>query len=510
MESIREKRIRKITQLYYSRPEVQKAIYEFSKNREISPRYFEGFGKRPDSFQFKGDIFSLVKKGATSFHASEELWKNPLEIETGMDEKASNELRIGWDLLIDIDCKWFDYSKLAAKAIIKVLNNHGVKNVGIKFSGSKGWHILVPWEAFPKEVSGIATKNLFPELPRKVIAYLRAKSRDEMEKLLPKDFEKQFKKIEIKKGVKCRNCGEIAGQFHEVEYYCKFCRQGEIRKTKENLKLKCAECGRELEEVSKIEVLECAKCNIDSKKNPDKFTEFSQTDLFELMGLDLVLVSPRHLFRMPYSLHEKTSLASVVINEEEIEDFEFKNADPMSVKVREFSPEAKENEAEELVLRSLDWSKASGFDKEIEKKAEGKYANFKPIELKNLEESEFPPCVKKILEGVKDGRKRALFVLINFFRSIGVEKEILEKKIQDWNEKNEVPLKKGYINSQLVWSYRRKPILPQNCREFYLSLGVCSPDKTCSSIKNPVNYTVRRNYAKNNLKKEKPKKKKSK
>ena len=67
-QSINEKRIRSLTNLYYSRPDIQKAIFEFSKNRETIPRYFEGFGKRPDSLQYKGDIFELVKKGATSFH----------------------------------------------------------------------------------------------------------------------------------------------------------------------------------------------------------------------------------------------------------------------------------------------------------------------------------------------------------------------------------------------------------------------------------------------------------
>ena len=84
-----------------------KAIFEFSKNREISPRYYEGFGKRPDTFQFKGDVFSLAKKGATSFHSSEELWEDPLKIETGMGKKDADDIRIGWDLLIDIDSPFF-------------------------------------------------------------------------------------------------------------------------------------------------------------------------------------------------------------------------------------------------------------------------------------------------------------------------------------------------------------------------------------------------------------------
>ena len=124
-ESVKEKRIKSVTQLYYSRSDVQKAIFEFSKNREIVPRYYESFGKRPDSFQYIGDVFELVKKGATSFNCSEELWEDPLEISTGMSEKEYNKLRIGWDLVIDIDCKWFDYAKKAAQAIVKAIEKTG-------------------------------------------------------------------------------------------------------------------------------------------------------------------------------------------------------------------------------------------------------------------------------------------------------------------------------------------------------------------------------------------------
>src|SRR3989338_2213852 len=161
--SEKEKRIRNLTSLYYSRPEIQKAMYEFSKTREIAPRFFEGFGKRPDVLQYYSDIFSLSQKGATSFHCSEELWSDPLHIVTGMNEKQYNELRIGWDLLIDIDSKYIDYSKVCAKIIIKFLEFQGIKNIGIKFSGSKGFHIIVPWKAFPKIVFGQKTSEMFPE-----------------------------------------------------------------------------------------------------------------------------------------------------------------------------------------------------------------------------------------------------------------------------------------------------------------------------------------------------------
>jgi len=176
-ESFKEKRIKEITIIYYSIPEIRKAIFDFSQNRECIPRYYEGFGKRPDSFQYKGDIFELVKKGATSFHCSEELWSNPLSISTDLSEKQLDELRIGWDLLLDIDSKYLDYSKILALQIIKVFKFHGIKNFGIKFSGSKGFHLIIPWKAFPKEVNNLKTSNRFPEWPRIVLNYITEKTK---------------------------------------------------------------------------------------------------------------------------------------------------------------------------------------------------------------------------------------------------------------------------------------------------------------------------------------------
>jgi hypothetical protein len=407
--SVNEERIRKITSLYYSRPEIQKALFEFSKNREICPRYFEGFGKRPDTFEYVGDIFELVKKGATSFHCSEELWKDPLKIQTGMNEKQLNELRMGWDFLIDIDSKYIDYSKIMAIEILKVLRFHGVKNVGIKFSGSKGFHLIIPWKAFPKEINGVKTSDKFPEWPRILVKYI-------------------------------------------------------VEQTKDKL----------VEKISELE-------------SPNKYIK-DYTAPKEVMP-DLVLVSPRHLFRMPYSLHEKTALASIVLKPEEIEEFDMKNANPMklsSLDIKNFFPNSKEGEATEILVQALDWYKDNNKN---EPKKEG---DFKPIKLKNLSDANFPPCIKNILKGLPDGKKRALFVLINLFRSIGMDRDELEKRIYEWNKKNETPLREGYLNSQILWAYRNKPIMPPNCKEFYQGIGVCEPDSFCKLIKNPTNYVIRK------------------
>jgi hypothetical protein len=474
-------------------------MYNFCVGREVSPRYFEGFGKRPDSLQYPADILNLAKNGATSFHCSEEIWTDPLQISTEMNEKQTKELRKGWDLLIDIDCAHgMEFSILAAKAIVASLNQHGIEHVGIKFSGSKGFHILVPWKAFPKEINGIPTANLFPEIPRKVVGYLRYYSEPILKSMLPENFYEQFKTVQIKKGVKCQKCNEVADIYKQVELYCKFCRRGEIRKFQvgeQKESYSCPECRRKLEEINPREVYECRKCKINSIKEPKSFViGKEEIDLYELMGLDLILVSPRHLFRAPYSLHEKTALASVVLTKEELENFQKeRDPDPLRIKIKNFNQDAEENEAAELIMQALDWAKSTGFGEESGIKASGKFAEYKPIKLEGLTDEHFPPCIKKILNGVGDGRKRALFAIMNLFRSIGMEKEDLEKRIYEWNDKNEVPLKRGYIHAQLIWAYKRKPIMPPNCKEFYRGIGVCNPDQTCNVIKNPVNYVIKKN-----------------
>lgn len=487
-----EQRIRQLTSLYYSRPEVLNAIFEFSKNREVSPRFMEAFGKRPDSFQYKSDIFELVKKGATSFHCSVELWSDPLKLSTNQTREQLNELRTGWDLLIDIDCKYFDFSKKAAIAVVSVLREYGVKNVGIKFSGSKGFHIIIPWNSFPEMVSGEKTKNLFPELPRKIIQFLSFQSQKKMSTLLDDDFYEQFKDTKIRKGIKCNNCNKIAREYFHVLFLCNNCKRKEDKKITSESEIKpvkCPDCRGLLEVKEKKQFYKCEKCKIDSINSPNDFSRHVEIDLFELMGLDMILISPRHLFRMPYSLHEKTSLSSLVLNYEELQDFHPKDADILKIKMKNFMPNSKEGEATELVVHALDWYKDSNPEKETETKTP---KTFSPIKIQNISESIFPPSIQQILKGVSDGRKRALFILINLFRSIGMEKDEIEKEINSWNSKNSTPLPEGYIKAQVLWSYRNKIVPPPNFdKDHYKGIGIIPSDEEMR-YKNPVNYIIKK------------------
>ena len=100
----KQRKINLIASSYYSRKEIQKAIFDFCNGRETVPNFNnEFFGKRPDVLDYPGDILELVRKGATSFHCSEEIWVDPLKIDTNMNPEQYNQIRGGWDFLIDID-----------------------------------------------------------------------------------------------------------------------------------------------------------------------------------------------------------------------------------------------------------------------------------------------------------------------------------------------------------------------------------------------------------------------
>jgi len=491
-----KEKIYQLATFYYSRKDIQEAIFKFCQNREAIPRYYEGFGKRPDSLEYPGDIMQQVQKGATSFHCSEEIWQDPLAISTELNKEQLNKLREGWDLIIDIDCKWFDYAKMAALSVIQALKEHGIKNFGLKFSGSKGWHILIPWEAFPDEVNNIKTKDMFPEYPRIIISYLYNYAEKIFQASLPEDFSKQFKNINIRKGIKCRNCNNLSEEYFLIDFKCNKCKRKETKKLNKNAKIaeyKCPDCRGDMLILDRKTFYECKKCKINSQQNFNNFSESEEEDLFQLMGLDLVLVSPRHLFRAPYSLHEKTGFASVVLSEEEIENFKPKDADPLKIKIRNFYPKAEKDEAQNLLVSALEWHGEMERKKPKTEERDNKTKTGKFEEISVDKSSiKYPPTIKKILEGMEDGKKRALFILLNFFRSLNFSKEEIEKKIDEWNKKNPKKLKEGYIQAQLDWTFRQKKMLPPNYdKPFYRDIGL-NPDDEELRLKNPVSYVIRK------------------
>ena len=160
----------------------------------------------------------------------------------------------------------------------------------------------------------------------------------------------------------------------------------------------------------------------------------------------------------------------------------------MKIKIKNFLLYSTEDEAKKLVRDSVDWYGNS----EVLREEKFHSKEFQPIKLENLSDSFLPPSIQKILLGIEDGKKRALFILINLFRSIGMEKEEIEKRIFSWNSKNPLPLKEGYIKTQIMWSYRNKIAPPPNFdKDYYRGIGII-PTEEELRLKNPINYILKK------------------
>jgi len=483
---------------HYKHKEIQEAMVQQARNKEIGVRYGDSFGKRPDILSYPRDVLELALQNVTSFHASEELWSNPLNLGSNLTRKELDELRMGWDLVLDIDCPDWEFSKLTAHLFIKALKENGVKQseISCKFSGNKGFHIGVPFEAFPKEFGNKLTKERFPEAPRKISLYLLdfiskkyvaiEKNNINFDKEYVFTLENLKEKFGDRKFIlrKCSNCKkEISSIEQEIpDFICPIC---DRRIKEEKDFLKCEQCNILMEKIENKKAL----CGCGSNEYNSRFNPAS------ILEVDSILISSRHLYRMPYSLHEKSGLVSLPINPEKVMEFEKKTARPEAMLTslmprftfldRNVSGES----ARGLLLRALEFEVKMEREQELEQKGHEEYKIESPIT-----EEFFPPCINKILQGVEDGKKRSVFILMNFLGKIGWSKEEIKAFLLKWNrEKNNEPLRDNYIFGQLS-SFKPGDKLPPNCNNeaYYLGIGMCFPDGLCGKIKNPVNYTILR------------------
>ena len=419
---------------YYKRRDIQEALVKHAQNKEVGIFYGESFGKRPDILSFPNDVIELAINKATSFHSSEEIWSNPLALDNNPSPQEIKELRMGWDLVLDIDCKIFEYSRICADLIAEFLRSYEIKKIYAKFSGNKGFHLGVSFGSFPAEIGHQKTKDLFPEAARKIAAFIRESIKEEL--------------------------GNRIMNFEE----------GKLEKVREKV-------GLNTEDILRYEI------NKQGYKEP-------KLEVSKFLEIDTVLISHRHLYRMPYSLHEKSGLASLPIDPDNILLFEKNMAIPEKVKVSEFGFLEISTEwisAGGLLIDALDFKVKAPEIKE--KKEEKEYDQI--LFTDRIGEEFFPPCIKLISKGLEDGKKRGLFCLANFLGKVGWSKKELEEYIQQWNEKNPTRLRPAYIKGQIN-HYKPGERLPPNCdnEAYFKGIGVCQPDNFCSRIKNPVNYTL--------------------
>jgi len=516
---------------HYKRRDVQEAMISAARGREVAVRYGNGFGKRPDILEYPTDILEFARQGATSFHASEERWTNPLLLVPGMRPQELNSLRTGWDFILDVDCELWEYAKLITHLLIKALRAHGIRAVSCKFSGNKGFHIAIPFEAFPDAVQGRPIKELFPEGVQRIAEYLvhyidspatdfelskrlsEEKESGELAKRLGKsreEFEQTFgRRVCASCGAESpassggaaganssRNQTAGSGDASEAssapEVLCPAClAQGASAPLAWKKGQAFSVCARCRSIIKRRDVMLPKKRDACQKCGSAQF--ITQLDTKAIMNVDTLLISSRHMFRMPYSLHEKSGLVSLPIDSDHVLSFEKEDANPKKLIVLAHgfldgltdTGKVKQGEASQLLIKAFD------FRPKIAQEETGK----KTYSIDDIQgaipEELFPPCITLILKGVTDGRKRSVFVLLNFLRSAGWSYEQIEERLTEWNAHNTELLREIFIKSHIRYHKQKKQILlPPNCdnRAYYVGMQVCKPDVLCSRIKNPVNY----------------------
>ena len=421
---------------YYKRRDIQDAIVSYSKDREVCAMYgLQNFGKRPDVINYPGDILELVKGNATSFHVSEEKWFSPLQLSSEMRREQLDELRKGWDLVLDIDCPILEYSAIAGALIVDAIRYHGIKAVSCKFSGNHGFHIAVPFEAFPEKVNNRETKDLFPEAPRVIAAYIRHFIGEQLSAgILQKDSIADV----IKKTGKSKEDIVKNGKFDPFM-------------------------------ILEIDTILIASRHL--YRAPYSFNEKS--------GLISVPIDPGKIVEFK---KESARPANVKVNEFIFLDRKGLKADEAKrLFVEAYDYDARNNKNNYIEERMNE-------DKKIKRSFDDSLQQAIPMDF-------FPPCIHNILKGLQDGKKRSLFILTNFLTCCGWEYEQIEGLMTDWNKRNSEQLREVLIKGQLRYhKQRKKKIPPPNCRRTYEDIQVCKPDSLCMKIKNPVQYSKRRAY----------------
>jgi len=392
---------------YYSNQNIQNAMLAVAKDREVVGSLRDGrYLKRPDVLIYPKDIVERVKQGVTTFHCSVERWFNPMQLSPLLKPSDLENLRMTFDLIIDIDSKTkLEHAAITAKVICEFLKDLGAKP-SVKFSGNRGFHIGISAEALPDTINFKRVSLLYPYIPQTVVEYISEKIKDYLlDELIAHE-------------------GGVASLVSTVE----------------------------------------------------KISELSP---YEFVTIEKNWGS-RHLFRMPYSLHAKSWLVSLPIKIEDIEKFDTEQAKPENVKTGVSFLVNRKGESYNLLSKALEWK--SKQPKEVIEK-ERSYRTSTPIPVEC-----FPPCIKQILRGLRDGKKRSLFTLITFLKAANWNNADIENIIKEWNTKNIPPLSERLINTQLKWHFRQsRNLMPPNSDSdlFYKSIGIDHVPGICG--KNPVN-----------------------
>ena len=160
---------------WYKRSDVLQALLAQLVNREVWVSAENYVSPRPRAAKGDSDLLNLMPTGGIcSVYASIESFSNPLLLAT---EKVES-LRVGWDFVLDVDSSLgLGEAKRCTKAILGLLRNYDVHSVRVKFSGRRGFHVLMDGEAFDCFASRSEFLGAYPIVPLQVARFIVASLR---------------------------------------------------------------------------------------------------------------------------------------------------------------------------------------------------------------------------------------------------------------------------------------------------------------------------------------------
>lgn len=156
---------------YYRNHEVLEALTLQALNREFWLVKGESVARRPLKVETVEDLVVHIErlrgKGLVSVFSSVETFSDPLLL--GL--KSAKELRTGWDFVIDFDADRICDAQKAVLCVIDILESFNIKNFKVKFSGRRGFHLIIPGVAFN------LPPDSFPDVPLLISRFLMASLR---------------------------------------------------------------------------------------------------------------------------------------------------------------------------------------------------------------------------------------------------------------------------------------------------------------------------------------------
>jgi len=150
--------------VYYERPAILESLIQQIQARELA--LLNGWKvTRHLAAETANELFKQIDefKEPCSVHGS---------IERFADTRSKETERIGWDLVLDIDHDNFEKAKELCLQTCYYLDRFGVTSYRIKFSGSRGFHVIVDGSAFDVDKYSASYLQAYPKLPLAVAIFI--------------------------------------------------------------------------------------------------------------------------------------------------------------------------------------------------------------------------------------------------------------------------------------------------------------------------------------------------